>query len=120
MARTSKPAAWSAATSPLQLEASAQAPWTRTTVGFACPGARQVVSRCTSANSAAALEAARGLAEASLAEIPANAAAATATTPMPAHRERRLKLRRGCRTVASLEGEFLARTCRHPQQLDLP
>src|SRR5215469_4921430 len=101
MARTSKPAAWSAATSPLQLEASAQAPWTRTTVGFACPGARHVVSRCTSADSAGALEAARGLAAASLAEIPANAAAATATTLMALHGERRLRLRRGYRTVAS-------------------
>src|SRR5215469_7853160 len=101
MARTSKPAAWSAATSPLQLEASAQAPCTRTTVGFACPGARQVVRRCASANSAAALEAARGLAEASPAEIPANAAAAMATTLMTAREERRVKLRRGYRTVAS-------------------
>src|SRR5580692_4165726 len=51
MARTSYPAACSVATSPLQLEASAQAPWTRTTTDLACPAGRHVSRRCTSEDS---------------------------------------------------------------------
>jgi len=42
-----------------------------------------------------------------VAESPANPAAATTTTLMAAHGERRLKLRRGYRTVASRFPRFL-------------
>src|SRR5215469_10308491 len=92
MARTSKPAACSTATSLLQLEASAQPPWTRTTVGFACPGARHVASRCTSADFVGGLWAACALGRAWPAEITANVAA---TIARAAHTIRRR--RRGCR-----------------------
>src|ERR1700761_2452527 len=92
IARTSKPAACSVATSPLQLEASAQAPCTRTTVGFACPRARHVVSRCTSADSVGALETAGALAGPLAAEMTANVAADAITTAIAFHGERRRRL----------------------------